>query len=92
MVNTTITVVARNIALKLAKNIKENTGEPVLEILHNIHQNIFEPQMLRAEFLSKIHTHQILFSQILARGNKSAAYKFALLRGRLNYPVLPHWS
>ncbi|MDB5135795.1 MAG: transcriptional regulator, AraC family [Mucilaginibacter sp.] len=53
MVNTIITIVARNIALKLPKNIKENTGEPVLEMLHYIQQNIFEPQMLRAESLSK---------------------------------------
>jgi AraC-like DNA-binding protein len=53
LVNTIITIVARNIALKLPKNIKENTGEPVLEMLHYIQQNIFEPQMLRAESLSK---------------------------------------
>ncbi|MGY3211943.1 AraC family transcriptional regulator [Mucilaginibacter sp. HD30] len=53
MVNTIITIVARNIALKLPKNIKENTGEPVLEILHYIQQNIFEPHLLRAECLSK---------------------------------------
>ena len=53
LVNTIITIVARNIALKLPKNIKENTGEPVLEMLHYIQQNIFDPQMLRAESLSK---------------------------------------
>lgn len=53
VVNTIITIVARNIALKLPKNIKENTGEPVLEILHYIQQNIFEPKMLRAENLSR---------------------------------------
>jgi AraC-like DNA-binding protein len=53
LVNTIISIVARNIALKLPKNIKENTGEPVLEMLHYIQQNIFEPQMLRAESLSK---------------------------------------
>jgi AraC-like DNA-binding protein len=53
LVNTIITIVARNIALKLPKNIKENTGEPVLEILHYIQQNIFEPKMLRSESLSK---------------------------------------
>ncbi len=51
-VNTVITVVARNIALKLPKNIKENTGETVLEILNYIQQNIFEPKMLKAEQLS----------------------------------------
>lgn len=53
IVNTIITIVARNIALKLPKNIKENTGEPVLEILHYIQQHIFEPKMLRTENLSK---------------------------------------
>ncbi|MFV8342027.1 AraC family transcriptional regulator [Flavobacterium sp. XS2P39] len=52
IVNTMIIIVARNIALKLPKNIKENTGETVLEILHYIQQNIFEPEMLKAEKLS----------------------------------------
>jgi AraC-like DNA-binding protein len=52
IVNTLITIVARNIALKLPKNIKENTGETILEILHYIQQNIFEPKMLKAEKLS----------------------------------------
>lgn len=51
-VNTMITIVARNIALKLPKNIKENTGESVLEILDYIQQNIFEPKLLKAEKLS----------------------------------------
>ncbi|MFT4204722.1 MAG: AraC family transcriptional regulator [Chitinophagaceae bacterium] len=51
VVNTMITVVARNIALKLPKNIKESTGEPVLEMLNYIQQNIFEPQQLRAQKL-----------------------------------------
>jgi AraC-like DNA-binding protein len=53
IVNTIITVVARNIALKLPKNIQENTGEPVLKILHYIQENIFEPKMLRSRHLSK---------------------------------------
>lgn len=53
IVNTIITIVARNIALKLPKNIKETTGEPVIEILNYIQQNIFEPQNLRVEKLSK---------------------------------------
>jgi AraC-like DNA-binding protein len=52
IVNTVITVVARNIALKLPKNIKEGTGEPVLEILHYIQENIFEPRALTAKNLS----------------------------------------
>ncbi|GAO41753.1 AraC family transcriptional regulator [Flavihumibacter petaseus] len=53
MVNTIITIVARNIALKLPKNIKETTGEPVIEILNYIQENIFEPQRLRVEKLSE---------------------------------------
>ena len=52
IVNTIITVVARNIALKLPKNIKESTGEPVLEILQYIQENIFDQENLRAEKLS----------------------------------------
>jgi AraC-like DNA-binding protein len=52
VVNTVITIVARNIALKLPKNIKESTGEPVLEILHYIQENVFEPGLLRAEVIS----------------------------------------
>jgi AraC-like DNA-binding protein len=53
LVNTIIIIVARNIALKLPKNIKENTGEAVLDLLHYIQQNIFEPKNLKAEKLSK---------------------------------------
>jgi len=53
IVNTVIIVVARNIALKLPKNIQENTGEPVLKMLHYIQENIFEPKKLRSEHLSK---------------------------------------
>lgn len=52
IVSTIITVVARNIALKLPKNIKENTGEPVLDILHYIQQHIYDPKHLKAEVIS----------------------------------------
>ncbi|SFD07793.1 transcriptional regulator, AraC family [Chitinophaga sp. CF118] len=52
IVNAIIIIVARNIALKLPKNIKENTGETVLDILHYIQQNICEPRMLKAEEIS----------------------------------------
>jgi AraC-like DNA-binding protein len=53
IVYTIIIIVARNIALKLPKKIKENTGEKVLEILHHIQQNILEPKTLTIEKLSK---------------------------------------
>jgi len=53
IVNTLIIIVARNIALKLPKNVKESTGEAVLDILHYIQQHILEPDKLRSEQLSK---------------------------------------
>ncbi|SEV96375.1 transcriptional regulator, AraC family [Chitinophaga sp. YR573] len=53
IVNTIIIIVARNIALKLPKNVKESTGEVVLDILHYIQQHILEPDKLRSEQLSK---------------------------------------
>ena len=53
IVNAIIIIVARNIALKLPKNIKENTGEVVLDILHYIQQHISEPEMLKAAQLSR---------------------------------------
>ncbi|SHM50913.1 AraC-type DNA-binding protein [Chitinophaga jiangningensis] len=52
IISTIITIVARNIALKLPKNIKENTGEPILEILNYIQLNIFDPKKLHTEKLS----------------------------------------
>jgi AraC-like DNA-binding protein len=54
IINTIITIVARNIALKLPKNINEATGEPILDILNYIQQNIFDPKNLRAENLSRL--------------------------------------
>lgn len=53
IINTIITIVARNIALKLPKNIKETTGEPVLEMLNYIQKNIFEPENLKAKKMSE---------------------------------------
>ncbi|MCW3463452.1 helix-turn-helix domain-containing protein [Chitinophaga nivalis] len=52
-VNTLILVVARNIALKLPKNIKEHTGEVILDILHYIQTHIFDPQLLKAAIISR---------------------------------------
>lgn len=49
IVHAIILVVARNIALKLPKNFKENTGEAVLDILHYIQENIFNPDHLKVE-------------------------------------------
>ena len=53
IINTIITIVARNIALKLPKNINESTGEQILEMLNYIQENIFEPKNLKAAKLSQ---------------------------------------
>jgi AraC-like DNA-binding protein len=53
LVNAIIVIVARNIALKLPKNIKENTGEEVLDILHYIQQHIQRPDKLKAKEISQ---------------------------------------
>lgn len=53
IVNAIIIIVARNIALKLPKNIKENTGEVVLDMLHYIQQHIQDPKKLKAAEISK---------------------------------------
>ncbi|RWY49110.1 AraC family transcriptional regulator [Mucilaginibacter gilvus] len=54
IINTIITIVARNIALKLPKNINEATGEPILDMLNYLQQNILDPKNLRAEKLSRL--------------------------------------
>jgi len=90
IIDTIITIVARNIALKLPKNIKEKTGEPVLEILHYIQQNIFEPKMLSTE---KLSSHCNISAGYLGRyfkkqtgdtlQNYIANYKLRLVEARL---------
>ncbi|MFD2581734.1 AraC family transcriptional regulator [Pedobacter vanadiisoli] len=52
IVNTLLLIIARNIALKLPKKVKENTGEPVLDILHYIQENICSQENLRVEKIS----------------------------------------
>ncbi len=53
IVNTLILVVARNIALKLPKQLKETTGEVVLDILQYIQDHIFQPNELKASRISR---------------------------------------
>ena len=90
IVNAIITIVARNIALKLPKNIKENTGEVVLDILHYIQENIFDPSRLKA---AKISQHFGISLSYLGRYFKKqtgetlqqylTTYKLRLVEARL---------
>lgn len=52
-VNTLIVIVARNIALGMPEQINENSEEKALDILQYIQANIYEPDKLRAEIISK---------------------------------------
>lgn len=53
VVNTIITVVARNISFMVPEKVKANTQDSAaLDILHYIHHHIYQPENLRAEHLS----------------------------------------
>lgn len=56
LVNTLITVVARNIAMKLPAQIGDHTATPVLDIIGYIQEHIYSPQALRAAVIAK-HFH-----------------------------------
>ena len=53
LVNTLIVVVTRNIAKYLPAAVSEHTEEKVLQILQYIQSNIYHPDQLRAERISK---------------------------------------
>lgn len=91
LLNTLLTVVARNITTHIPEKtqLAQNTS---LDIIHYIHQNIYNPEMLRAEriashfnislnYLSeyfKKHTHETLQQYIIN-------YKIALVEIRLKH-------
>ncbi|NLR63366.1 AraC family transcriptional regulator [Chitinophaga varians] len=56
LVNTIITLVARNIAMKLPAQIGDHTATPVLDIIDYIQEHIYSPQALRAAVIAK-HFH-----------------------------------
>jgi len=53
LVNTLIIIVARNIAKILPEQVSEGTEERAVNILHYIHQHIFEPEKIRTELISR---------------------------------------
>lgn len=52
IVNTIITIVARNIALKLPERIDDNTDHSVIKFINYIQENIYKPELLRAKVIS----------------------------------------
>lgn len=52
-VNTLIMLVARNIATALPDNVSEQTEEKALDILQYIQQNIYHPEKIKTEYISK---------------------------------------
>jgi YesN/AraC family two-component response regulator len=53
LVNTMIVIVARNIAKYLPEQVDEKTEEKALDILNYIQKNIYTPELLRTDVLSK---------------------------------------
>jgi AraC-like DNA-binding protein len=53
LVNTLIVVVARNIARYLPEKVEEGTEEKALDILQYIQNNIYDPEKIRTEEISK---------------------------------------
>jgi AraC-like DNA-binding protein len=53
IVNTVITIVARNISLRLPEKINAVSEELVLKILQYIHQNIYEAEKLKSPIISR---------------------------------------
>jgi len=53
LVNTLIVVVTRNIARYLPETVNEYSEERILKILQYIHTNVYEPNNLRAEVISR---------------------------------------
>lgn len=52
IVNTIITVVARNIALTMPEKVSDSTTTVIMQIIHYIQENIYSPEKLRADQIS----------------------------------------
>lgn len=52
LVNTMITIVARNIALKLPEKVDDNTDQHAVKFINYIQENIYSPELLRASVMS----------------------------------------
>ncbi|PWV48839.1 AraC family transcriptional regulator [Chitinophaga sp. S165] len=89
-VNTLILIVARNIAAGLPEKISEQTEEKALDILQYIQQHIYQPEKIKAEYISK---HLGISESYLGRYFKKHAnetmqqyitnYKLKLIENRL---------
>lgn len=92
LVNTLIVIVARNIAKYLPEKINDSSQEKIVNILHYIQSNIYEPDRIRAEAICK---HFGISKNYLGRYFKKhcgetmqfyiARYKTTLITHRLKY-------
>jgi AraC family L-rhamnose operon transcriptional activator RhaR len=89
-VNTVIMIVARNIAAGLSESVNEHTEEKALDLLQYIQQNIYQPEKIKAEYISR---HLGISESYLGRYFKKHAnetmqqyiinYKLKLIEDRL---------
>ncbi len=92
LVNTLIVIVARNIAKFLPEYVFVSQYEKVLDIVHHIQQNIYEPEKLKAAYISKVFA---ISTAYLGRyfkkqtqetmQNYIAKYKINLIEHRLKF-------
>lgn len=52
LVNTMITIVARNIAMALPEKVNDSTGNTIIDMINYIQQHIYTPEVLRVDSLS----------------------------------------
>ncbi|MDN5289077.1 MAG: transcriptional regulator, AraC family [Mucilaginibacter sp.] len=52
LVNTVITIIARNISLKLPERIDENSEPAAINLINYIQEHIYSPELLRADVIS----------------------------------------
>ncbi len=52
IINTIITIVARNISLNMPGKVAESTGNTIINILNYIQESIYDPEKLRAEIIA----------------------------------------
>jgi AraC-like DNA-binding protein len=92
LVNTIIIIVARNIARNLPEKVNEQTDEKAIDILQYIQSNIFYPERIKAQSISKYfgistsylgryfkkHTQETMQQYI-------TNYKIQLIENRLKY-------
>lgn len=95
LVNTLITVVARNISLPMRDSLAQGDDRPALGIINYIHQHIYSPELLRAsELAANFNISLNYISEFFKKQTGETLqqyitnYKLKLVESRLRYSDL----